>query len=89
MKFCASCGAPILWAHTAAGKKMPVDARLSAVGNLFVFETNGSDGPLEAVSVTATDDPRVRAALSDPGRSRATSHFATCPNAAQHRRART
>lgn len=46
VKACNSCGADIVWIVTAAGKRMPVDARTHE------------------------------------------SHFATCPNAAHHRKPR-
>jgi hypothetical protein len=33
---CKSCGAPVLWARTEAGKSMPVDAAPNERGNLIV-----------------------------------------------------
>lgn len=83
MPTCASCGAPIAWVKTTAGRMMPLDPerltlRLAPKG--------------EAMLVT--DDGRIiRGALgegpapfgTDTGR---TSHFATCPGAGNHRRPR-
>lgn len=67
---CRSCGALIMWCVTGHGKKMPVDARETATGNL-VLEPQ-PDGELLARYVEA-------------GTGTHTSHFATCPNADQHR----
>ena len=64
---CRSCHAPIVWARTASGKTMPVDAVETPDGNLVL--TLGADGYHVEV-VGATDDrPRHRP------------HFATCPDA--------
>jgi hypothetical protein len=55
---CSSCGAPIVWFRTKAGKRMPVDE-----------------------ASTQSTDAEHQLDLS-----RHRSHFATCPNADQHRR---
>lgn len=68
---CRSCGASIVWAITAAGKRMPVDAAPSPAGNLVL------EG--DAVRVVPSAD------MFDK-RPRHTSHFVTCPQAAQHRK---
>lgn len=69
---CRSCGAAIVWAYTASGRRMPVDAepvddgtlKLSPrVGQLHVFVV----GPHPS-------EPRYRA------------HFVTCPDADGWRR---
>jgi hypothetical protein len=71
MAACRSCEAPVIWAETTTGKKMPLDARPTAKGNL-VF--------LAGVARGATDeDRRLKRPLY-------TSHFATCPDAATFRR---
>jgi len=76
---CKSCGAPILWAKTEQGHKIPIDEGPTLDGNIAIQPTDDRKGwlafvagPLEAV----------------PGSSsiRRKSHFATCPNAAKHRR---
>jgi hypothetical protein len=78
---CRSCGAPIRWALTVKGHRMPLDAMPVVDGNILLD--------------VATDPPtaRVLPASSDlnEGDSRGLfdrykSHFATCPNAAQHRK---
>jgi hypothetical protein len=66
---CRSCGAPIVWAVTSSGKRMPLDARAAVV---FGLDTT-SDPPL---ATRGQGDPLY------------VSHFATCPNAAQHRKSR-
>lgn len=68
---CRSCGAPILWVKTEAGKRMPIDAKPE---RRVVLD------PL-AVRLGADE---LTARVVDTY----VSHFATCPNAAQHRKAK-
>jgi hypothetical protein len=78
---CRSCDAEILWARTERGKKMPLDAApvcdaIAETRGLFVLrETDHRDGPL-AIAAWGLEgtEPHYR------------SHFASCPNASQHRR---
>lgn len=74
MTVCRSCGAPIQWAHTATGGRMPLDPEPVPHGNVRLV-----DGVAHVLSRGAAWDgvePRYR------------SHFATCPNATLHRRPR-
>jgi len=71
--FCRSCKAPVVWVRTRAGKRMPVDPEPVEGGNIILSERDHAT-PL-AVYVEA-----------DPGVMRHVSHFATCPNADQHRK---
>lgn len=77
---CSSCGAPIIWAKTALQKSMPINAKPDASGNIVLaeVETGLQAFVLSADALDALDEsePRYR------------SHFATCPSAARHRRAR-
>lgn len=73
---CRSCGASIIWAETAAGKRMPVDVEPSPAGNVALEPRPGLD-PLATVN-----EPLFASSLRK-------SHFATCPNAASHRKAKT
>lgn len=84
---CRSCGAQVLWVLTGNGKRMPLDATPSAAGNMFVFTPDNPDAALIAESTTSTSARASAARVED--RPRFLSHFATCPNAAQHRKART
>jgi hypothetical protein len=70
---CRSCGAAIIWAVTETGKRMPVDAIPSDAGNILL-----ADG---IAVIAKNDDTAADNELH-------TSHFATCPHAAQHRKAR-
>jgi hypothetical protein len=83
---CRSCKARIVWALTATGRAMPVDAEPHPEG-LLVLELG--------------DTIRVRAANAEertvvmpifkslrPEVKLFRSHFATCPNATEHRRKR-
>lgn len=78
---CFSCGAEIVWAVTTKGNRMPVDAQPSSDGNILLERR--PDGALIAV----VSEP---GGLELPGLAapRYKSHFATCPNASEHRRAR-
>lgn len=75
---CGSCGAAVVWCETSKGKRMPVDAEPYDGGNVEIVEVRGA-APLAVVHgdtgmATLDGSPRYR------------SHFATCPNADQHRR---
>lgn len=77
MSTCDSCGAEIIWTITQKGKRMPVDATPIAPngsGNVLITEGFLDDTP--------------RSMVTDDGAGTHTSHFATCPNAAKHRKRR-
>lgn len=76
---CRSCGALIFWARTSSGKSMPIDAMPTSDGNI---ELGTDPGTMETTA-------HVRDGSWPEGLTgeRYTSHFATCPQAAQHRRA--
>ena len=78
MSACRSCGAEIAWYVTVNHKRIPLDAEPSPDGNLIVED---SMEPHMAMFTSAGPG-------EDLGTPRYTSHFATCPNAAQHRRPR-
>lgn len=77
---CGSCGAPVIWAATVHGRAMPVDAEPSGMGNVALGR--GSDGKLVA-TVLAGDALLSRRFAGEP---LYLTHFATCPDAADHRR---
>lgn len=72
---CRSCEAEIVWALTEHGRKIPLDAQPAENGTfaLSIPPDGGDPGAIHAPKVAA------------PG-PRYLSHFATCPNAAEHRR---
>jgi hypothetical protein len=72
MATCRSCNAPIRWARTVNDKAIPLDAQPTTLGNL---ELRGQ------VAHHVTPDHNALG-------TRYTSHFATCKNAAQHRKAK-
>jgi hypothetical protein len=78
MTACRSCGAPVLWAVTAEGKRMPVDAEPTPAGNLVVDQT----AQPWTVRVVPPDDLLA----GDPPRY--LPHWATCPHANEHRKLR-
>lgn len=78
MTACGSCGAEVIWAFTTSGKRMPVDAEPSPDGNVTLIP------PL----IPGETPTAVVSSDRDPAQVRHMSHFATCPNAAAHRRSR-
>lgn len=81
---CRSCGQEILWGlWPTSGKKMPVDATPDMRppdrgGGKVVLSLDRRANVLKL----AKFDPQQH----DEKRNRYTSHFATCPNAAEHRK---
>lgn len=71
MTACRSCHAPIEWATTHKGKKMPIEKAVFSKGNLVV--SRDLLGELTVSYVTPGDGTHV-------------SHFATCPYANEFRR---
>lgn len=75
MSRCRSCGAEIIWARTAGkGKLIPLDAEPAERPN----------GLFKLMHVGGPDEPPT--AFIASGEEVYLSHFATCPNAAEHRR---
>ena len=70
---CRSCQAPILWAKSASGSSVPLNADPVPAGNIALR----SDGI--AIYLRKGEAPPAGAPLH-------VSHFATCPNAGAHRR---
>ena len=89
---CTSCRARIVWARSATtGKAMPIDVEPHADGNIVLRLDPVPEAPKRRQRVayvigTRTDYPGPQGGLS-PTEPRYRSHFATCPNAAQHRKA--
>lgn len=71
MSTCKSCGAPVTWVLTTKGKRMPLDAVPVATGNVTVED--GYATVHAAIGLFVAPGPRY------------VSHFATCPQANQHR----
>jgi len=82
---CRSCHAEVLWVvWPASGKRMPVDAEpdmrpLPKGGDIVLTVHGGAFGELRA--------EKFNTRAHDTKRNRYTSHFATCPNADEHRKA--
>ncbi len=72
---CKACGAPIVWAETAAtGKAIPLDAEPAPDGNIYLSTSDG----------VAHYPPKGWQAPA--GLRLYKSHFASCPQAAAFRR---
>jgi hypothetical protein len=77
LAYCRSCEWPIIWVVTEKGKNMPVDADPVTAPRGFRLEDQGDGVPPLAryVPHPAPDEKLYE------------SHFSSCPNAAQHRKA--
>lgn len=76
---CKSCGAAILWAVTEKGAKIPVDVEPTTDGNVAIQPNADQSGWLAFIAGPLEQVPGSSSV-------RRKSHFATCPNAAKHRR---
>jgi hypothetical protein len=89
---CRSCGAPIRWAVSqASGKRIPLDVEPVDDGNIVeTGRTHTSGAPM--VRYLKKSDRPIFPSLAlvvggeQPVDARYVTHFATCPNADQHRR---
>lgn len=86
---CESCGRIIKWCVTQAGERMPVDDEPHEHGNIVIEPPKVPGGNPIAI-VTQRRVPGQEGlftdSITDETRPRYRSHFATCPNAAEHRR---
>lgn len=73
---CRSCAAPVIWAHTASRKRIPVDAAPSAAGVIALSRHQGGGRLLADVIPAADRDGRVDLR---------TAHHHTCPDGAAWR----
>jgi hypothetical protein len=85
---CSSCSATVVWVRTPKGKKMPCDPELFAVriaedGPETVVTVDGKTVRAERVLGLLSETPAIPGRPVVLGR---ISHFATCPNAARHRK---
>ena len=80
---CRSCGAEIIWIKMASGKNMPVDAKPISYSENLHPSAKGKD-----ILTLVTEHGSIVRTVFDPGGDKVgyTSHFATCPNANQHRK---
>lgn len=79
---CKSCEAPIFWATTAQGKKIPVDEAPSPQGNVVLTMSGGE------LRATVFKDAQAALARSPKGCVLRTAHHSTCPDADKHRAAK-
>lgn len=75
---CGSCNAPVLWAiNEKTGKRVPLDAVTVDDGNIVIVNRKPNGTPIVKY---------LRKGEAVPDGARYKSHFATCPNADQHRK---
>ncbi len=77
---CRSCGAPVYWAETEKGKRMPVDREPRNDGNIALLVVADIFG-----ETRLTASYRKKGEVPQ-GRFRYVSHFATCSHSASWRR---
>lgn len=82
MNTCRSCGAPIEWAITDNGRKMPIDLGLHDDGRVVVVGRRA--GSQLIVALTGDQLERLRADERNVVELRR-SHFQTCPQANEWR----
>ena len=79
---CKSCGMPVRWAvmESKDGRATPLDPKPRPDGNLRVigWHKRGNRLPTPIVTVSIVTEPVVP--------ERYVTHFASCPNASEHRR---
>lgn len=75
---CRSCKAPVRWAMTDAGKRMPLDAEPNPKGEWRLAAAPAGELP-RAVHVPESRRDALERELMIP-------HWATCPYADRHRR---
>lgn len=89
---CRSCRAPIVWALTETGRKMPVNLKPAPPtliaeardGNLVLwYEVDDQGRATGGQNVSSATEEQRR----DPAVPLWKSHFASCPSATSHRRA--
>ena len=83
MSRCASCSAEIVWCRTKTGRRIPVNVDPVLVGNITVDDYGGLTELIGGSEPPITVHWASTGSLD--GRPRYVSHFATCPNADQHR----
>ncbi len=88
MIVCRSCGAEIEWAKTPSGKNIPLDKEPEVDGNILVSMRGIGLAPL-AIAQSKEQIETLRSQAKATGQLHLLfkSHFATCPNAKQHRKA--
>lgn len=85
---CRSCGAPIIWAITERGKRIPLDAEPNnAKGNMILVPWGKSSLQTGGAPEVTSWEARVVAPLLDANQTRYMPHHATCPDAKRWRRA--
>lgn len=81
MASCSSCCRDVVWVTvSASGKRMPIDPAPRLDGNLRFLASRAPDGTRLVEYVTPAELADASSGL------RFVSHFATCPDAASHRK---
>ncbi len=71
---CSSCQKPIIWIKTPKGKSMPLDATPNPAGNVVI-----RDGLAVVLKLDEFETEKGRRFMA---------HWATCPNAKSHKKAK-
>lgn len=84
---CRSCKAPIEWAYTERGRRMPVDKEPTPEGNITLSHREQGRSPIAIYNSTEQiEEKRKQAATRGEDARFFVSHFASCPYANKHRK---
>ena len=85
MSECRSCRAPIVWAVTSDGKRMPLDAAPIPAGNVVLVGTSVTDhGATPTARVLAAAQDTLFGGMGRPGDTGGPyyqAHWVSCPDA--------
>lgn len=81
---CRSCNAAMLWVTFPSGKRNPLDAQPALDGNIILVERNDAGGRPWRLAMVVNNEALLTEARA-LGVPLYQSHFATCPDAAEHR----
>lgn len=86
---CRGCGAPIRWAVTEGGNRIPLDAEPDEAGNCIIIAKSvpGSSALTPVVRVLGGSQEAIFGG-PDPDEPRYRAHFVTCPDADSFRKRR-
>jgi len=87
MSTCNGCGAPMVWAMTTTGRRIPLDAAASDQGPVPLEVEDGNLAPTGR-TVDTRHGPTVEVEYVRAGAGVHRTHFATCPKADEFRRNR-
>ncbi len=83
---CRTCGAAIWWAHTTAGRAIPIDSDPVPGGNVVATGARTQQSTVSNAIVTRPEIKVEERGMFPDDRPRYNAHFVTCPNADEWRK---